>query len=148
MTQQNVIRYTTKNCSQYATESLDTQQNLHAGTSGSTESLAGSHYIDQFTTTHEISWLECELVRIYCGLILYWRECSVVFAVTLSRHVLSISQPAERKRMILDLVVLVPVVLPIVIPSREDRTMRETIVPVVPTRKERLFPALRRWHIL
>ena len=78
-------------------------------------------------TTHEVSWLECELVRlIYCGLILQWRECSVVFVETHSRHVLSIAQPAERKRMILDLVVRVPVVLLIVIPSREDRTMRET----------------------
>ena len=71
-------------------------------------------------------------------------------------HVLAISQPAERKRMILDLVVRVPVVLLIVIPSREDRTMRETnclyysgtiIVPVVPTRKDRLFLALRRTYI-
>ena len=31
MTQQNVIRYTTKNCSQYATESLDTQQKIAYG---------------------------------------------------------------------------------------------------------------------
>ena len=50
---------------------------------------------------------------------------------------MSIAQPAERKRMILDLVVRVPVVLLIVIPSREDRTMRETIVPVVHSQQER-----------
>ena len=31
MTQQNVIRYTTTNCSQYATESLDTQQKIACG---------------------------------------------------------------------------------------------------------------------
>ena len=41
---------------------LNTQQKvwihnkkLHAGTSGTTESLAGSHYIDQFTATREVS---------------------------------------------------------------------------------------------
>ena len=79
---------------------LNTQQKvwihnkkLHAVTSGTTKSLAGSHYIDQFTTTREVS-LELAYSSA-CSFIVYLftlelRKCFAHFVAKQCKHRLRI----------------------------------------------------------
>ena len=153
-TPQRIIWYATR-YSKFETTKCYSIHNkkLHAGTSGTTKSLSGSHYIDPFTTHYARSSARSLVVGmrtracVYTAVWFYCGENVLLFLRKLSRGAFC---------QLPNLVVRVPVVLPIVIPSREDRTMWETnylyysgtiIVPVVPTRKDRLFPALRRTYI-